>query len=88
MPLENKFSRHFFFASRRKKECGCPYGQAEKEAKGHKARKSKSVQEHKANVVKRISSLVSRLSSLIEKTLHKRAKFWPDLPYIAGKILL
>jgi hypothetical protein len=37
MPLENKFSRHFFFASRRKKECGCPYGQAEKEAKGHKA---------------------------------------------------
>ena len=30
MLLENKFSRHFFFAYGRKKECGCPYGPAEK----------------------------------------------------------
>jgi len=30
MPLENKFSRHFFFACGRKKKCGCPYGLAEK----------------------------------------------------------
>jgi hypothetical protein len=30
LPLENKFSRHFFFAYSRKKECGCPYGPSEK----------------------------------------------------------
>jgi len=35
MPLENKFSRHFFFAYGRKKKCGCPYGLAEKKKIGN-----------------------------------------------------
>jgi hypothetical protein len=36
LPLENKFSRHFFFAYGRKKECGCPYGLAEKKKENRK----------------------------------------------------
>jgi hypothetical protein len=51
MPLENKFSRHFFFAYGHKKKCGCPYGPAEK----IKNRKQLRLIYHRVKIDKKVS---------------------------------
>jgi len=71
--LENKFSRHFFFAYGRKKKCGCPYGLAEKK----KENSHRGLREHRElnfKVTKQGKTATSFLLAFLSQHHHTEAE--------------